>query len=592
MNARTLIQVSAVSAALVLLFFFSSALANDRLTIISELTGFDAHRQAVRADCRFSDEHSVYLCPKPVAGRRPAAAGNQRAQAIAALNDGGLLLIPNSTLGQLMAFDPHSGELIDEAFLVLDEEDTGTVIHALMRPNGNILISDQTRNVVHQYNLDGDYLGVFAPAGGANTNILQNIRGIALRENGHVLVTVGGGNNADAVAEFDENGNYLGNFIANGSGGLQSPFDIYQRGNSEWLVSSINTNQILRYGPTGEPVGVFGSINSFPQQIFEQSGGEVLVGNFSGTQTGVVEFESNGTLIDVYNPDGVSSYRGVRELGNGNILTATSGGVFEIDHTGQLVETHYVGVGRFIEFATLAEPLELRYTVGPFVDFDTCPEGSEIDIGEGEIVAYCFLAQNNSDQAWSLHDLIDSEQGELFEGLAHNLMPGNFVFLVLSEQATETTIREATWTAYNPGPTDVTSSTASVTVNVVPPSIELEMTLDYPHDPKDCGTESELAVLPGSVVGVCYRITNTGLTTLRFHDLEASAHGEILDGFAFELQPGATVFVTLGHQVNESAVLTGIWTAYNEGPAQLVQSSASASVIMLDELFSDRFEQP
>jgi hypothetical protein len=405
-------------------------------------------------------------------------------------------------------------------------------------------------------------------------------------------VTVGAGNNADAVAEFDESGNYLGNFIANGSGGLQSPFDIYQRQNGEWLVSSINTDQILRYSSTGEPLGVFAPIISFPQQIFEQSGGDVLVGNFTGAQTGVVEFEANGTLIDIYNPDGVSSFRGVRELGNGNILTATSGGVFEIDHAGQLVETHYVGVGRFIEFATLVPPLEFRYTVGPFVDFDTCPEASELEIGEGEPVAYCYWVRNNTESEWSRHDLEDSEWGVLLDGFSFNLMPDAFVFLVQQRYLSESLTSEATWTAYNPGPTDVTSSTASVSVNVVPPSIELEMTVAYPLDQKACGTENELAVLPGSVVGVCYRITNTGLTTLRFHELEASAHGTILDGYVFDLQPGATIFVTMAHQVNEDAALTGTWTAYNEGPAQLVESSASASVLLLDEVFSDRFEEP
>lgn len=39
----------------------------------------------------------------------------------------------------------------------------------------------------------GLYIGVFAPAGGVNTAILDNIRGISLRANGNLLVTNGDG---------------------------------------------------------------------------------------------------------------------------------------------------------------------------------------------------------------------------------------------------------------------------------------------------------------------------------------------------------------------------------------------------------------
>ena len=47
-----------------------------------------------------------------------------------------------------------------------------------------ILVSDQVKDVVQEYDLEGNYLGVFAPAGGVDNAILDNIRGIALAPNG------------------------------------------------------------------------------------------------------------------------------------------------------------------------------------------------------------------------------------------------------------------------------------------------------------------------------------------------------------------------------------------------------------------------
>ncbi len=79
-----------------------------------------------------------------------------------------------------MVFASVSADLIDPDFIFLDAEATGTVIHAIVGPAGTFLVSDQSRNVAHEYTVDGSYLGIFAPAGGANTNFMQNVRGIAL----------------------------------------------------------------------------------------------------------------------------------------------------------------------------------------------------------------------------------------------------------------------------------------------------------------------------------------------------------------------------------------------------------------------------
>lgn len=265
----------------------------------------------------------------------------------------GLLLIPESTNHRVMAFDPTTGDLVDADFIPSDSTNLSTPINAILGPDGDsFLVSDQLKDVVQEYDLDGNYVGIFAPAGGPDVSILDNVRGIALRASDrHLLVTVGSGANADTVAEFDTDGVHVGNFIAAGAGGLSSPFDVYERV-GDFLVGGINSDAIHRYDASGSPLADLSGLNGFPEQIAETASGRVLVGNFSGTQEGVVEFAADGSsIIGVYNPALLGGYRGVYELPNGNILTTNSAGVHEIDRSGTLVETKISGVSaRFIEY--------------------------------------------------------------------------------------------------------------------------------------------------------------------------------------------------------------------------------------------------
>jgi len=286
----------------------------------------------------------------------------------------GLLLIPESTNDRVMAFDPMTGDLVDANFIPADPDNLSTPICAIagFAPN-TILVSDQIDDVVQMYDAtDGSYLGVFAPAGGADVSILDNVRGIARSPANTLLVSVGGGDNADAIAEFDSDGTYLGNYIANGSGGLDSPFDILVR-DGDNLVAGINSDNILRYDTSGAFLDEFTPVDNFTEQVHETASGNILVGNFSGGQVGVVEFTATGTLVGVYDNGGLSGYRGAYELPNGNILTTTSDGVHEIDRNGTLIETKIAGVNaRFIEF------------LGPSI---VCEDmGALIQVGEAIVV--------------------------------------------------------------------------------------------------------------------------------------------------------------------------------------------------------------
>ena len=273
-----------------------------------------------------------------------------------------LLLIPDSTADRVMAFDPTTGNLVDANFIPADVTNLSTPKHAFAHADSaSVLVVDQIDDRVQRYDAgSGAYIGGFAPAGGVNTAVLDNAIAAAYRPGGGSLVVcVQSGANGNSVAEFDSTGAHVGNFIAIGSGGLAGPFDVYFRA-ADVLVSSINTDQILRYDLAGAFLGAFASVNNFPQQIAEAANGNILVANFGGTQEGVVELTSAGAFVAVYNPAGVGGNRGVYELPNGNILTTNGTGVYEISRAGALVDTKITGVSaQYIERVQGLTPVEL-----------------------------------------------------------------------------------------------------------------------------------------------------------------------------------------------------------------------------------------
>jgi Secretion system C-terminal sorting domain len=275
------------------------------------------------------------------------------------------LMVVESTNDRVMLFNPLNGDLVDADFII-DVTNFNTPIEALLSPSLTVLTSNQVGDNVVVHDTAGSFLSVFY---GGNTAVLDNIRGTAFTPGyNSLLVTVGGGTNTDAVAQFNPAGNYVGNFIANGAGGLLSPFDIVFRAN-DCLVAGINSDAVHRYDLTGGSLGIFASGISFPEQIEFLPNGNVLVVNFSTPNSGVIVYDSLGTQLNVF--AGVTGNRGVYALGNGNILTTNGAGVHEIDGTtGALVRTILAGVsGRFIspmDFSII--PVELTSFVGSTVN--------------------------------------------------------------------------------------------------------------------------------------------------------------------------------------------------------------------------------
>ncbi|MBN1327718.1 MAG: choice-of-anchor J domain-containing protein, partial [Candidatus Cloacimonetes bacterium] len=311
------------------------------------------------------------------------------------LPEGGLLLIPESSNKRVLAFDPVTGDLVDENFILSDATNLSTPIQAVLGPDQNsILISDQVKDLVQQYDLDGNYLGVFAPAGGVNNSILDNIRGIAYHSNGNLLVSNAGGANEDCVAEFDQAGNYLGNFIANGE---VDPFDVlYRESSDDYIVADIADPDYLKiFDTNGTLLQVLTDNVNFPEQVALAANGNILAACFSSPK-GVHEYAPDGSLVGIYNPFD-SGLRGVYELPNGNILMTDGDGVYEIDRSGNLVETKFSGAScRFITHVVQ----------------DSGPTGLYEDFENGEIPTdWQIINADGDDYEWEIYNGTNAHSG-------------------------------------------------------------------------------------------------------------------------------------------------------------------------------------
>ncbi len=278
-------------------------------------------------------EWAVGEAPVPVDGAAVAAV-DPRTEL---LNDG-VLLVPDTGIDGVSAFDPETGVLLERAFITYPQ-DLGTTTHIILNADQDgFFVSSQTENLVYSFGLDGAFQGVFAPAGGEDTSIMGNIRGMAISPWGTLLVTSATGNK---VVEFDaETGELLGDFITSGSGGIGTPWYILFREDDVLVADS--GGGIYQYDHDGAPLAVWNDDINFPQQMYRQENGNILTAAFS-SPAGVWDIAPDGTLVARYT--GVTSNRGAYPLGNGNVLTTNTGGVHEIDRGTSLVATELASSG-------------------------------------------------------------------------------------------------------------------------------------------------------------------------------------------------------------------------------------------------------
>lgn len=285
------------------------------------------------------------------------------------------LMIPDISNDRIYLFNAANGDLIDTAFTPTSRPQLSTPKHAISHYNGkDILLADQITDLVQRFNSEGIYTGAFAPVGGVNNNILDNIRGIRYLSNNNLLVCVGSSANQNTIQQFDTSGNYIGTFI--GTANLNSPFDILLRTGDMLISNSSGANRITRFDLSGNFLSVFSSSTSFafPQQMIELPNGNIVVAGFS-IPSGLVVLNSSGTFVKLLT--GITGNRGVYLLGNGNYLTTNGAGVHEIDSASGSLVRSVLNTGSFqyiSEYTSSAHRLTLT------INFEACNEQDSITV--------------------------------------------------------------------------------------------------------------------------------------------------------------------------------------------------------------------
>ena len=224
--------------------------------------------------------------------------------------------------------------------------------------------------------------------------------------------------------------------------------------------------------------------------------------------------------------------------------------------------------------------IELTKTVG--TDPAVCASTDSVTVVAGTDVTYCYEVTNNRVVTLPVHSLVDDQLGTLLNEFPYDLAPGAGVLLTSTVTANDSIINTAVWTA-SVYPTRTVSFTDTATVNVVNPSIVMTKTVGT--DPATCATTDNITVAAGTDVYYCYTVTNNGDVTLPLHDLVDDKLGTLLDDFAFDLAPSAsvnTVAAGLTISVTASASITNTaeWTAFvDENVTASFTDTATVNVV-------------
>jgi choice-of-anchor B domain-containing protein len=115
------------------------------------------------------------------------------------------------------------------------------------------------------------------------------------------------------------------------------------------------------------------------------------------------------------------------------------------------------------------------------------------------------------------------------------------------------------------------------------PTASIELVKTVGSEAGVCAATTSISVPAGTEVTYCFEVTNNGDVTLVAHDLVDSELGVLLDGFAFELEPGASTTITATATVDTGTVNHATWTAYGEADGVHAEASASAEVLVYAE---------
>lgn len=258
----------------------------------------------------------------------------------------------------------------------------------VIRVDGHVFVSDAPTNRIVEFDVDGNFLGVFVPSGLGG---LSWPAGLVFAPNGNLLVA---SFNSDSVLEYDgATGEFLGEFVAAAAGGLDGPFGLTFGPNGNLFVTA-NNNQVYEFdGSSGTFVGVFVSIGdngglATPKGLLFKPDGNLLVASFA--TDAVLEFDGlTGSFVDQWDLGGLNSGFwgldgpwGMRLGPNGNVYVASHGGnaavhMYDVDN-GYFMRSFYVLVD-----GPVVNPTGLDFIAGHDVDCNLNLIPDSCDIASG-----------------------------------------------------------------------------------------------------------------------------------------------------------------------------------------------------------------
>lgn len=259
------------------------------------------------------------------------------------------LIMPDSTNNRMVTFDANTGALLNSNLFALAG---GTPVHA-MQVGNEIWVSEQLGDRISRWSATGTSLG--AVSGG-----LDNIRGMGLIGSTVYVTNAGTANSAPgaAIVKFDTNGNNLGSVVTTATS--PSPFGILSHQGGILVSSSSATDDIHRYDSNLNSVGTFHNSTglNFVEQMDHDVNGDVLAAGFS-VPSGIYRLDKNtGSIIGSF--ASTVAARGVKQLGNGNIMYTSGAGAFVFDVVTGGTTQVYAGGGRYIDsYTAVPEPATL-----------------------------------------------------------------------------------------------------------------------------------------------------------------------------------------------------------------------------------------